>query len=129
MALNKLKKWIGSQLFESFLEEYNENVDATNAAIDAVEQNAADISSVDSLFTVRSVTGDLVAWAASRPNGGYPVHFQTSTSTTNLPAGGQFQYGRGFVLYRNSTQPFIVLIGHSGGIATRGYTSSDWRVY
>ena len=42
MALNKLKKWIGSMLFSAFMNEYNENVDATNAAIDLVESHMAD---------------------------------------------------------------------------------------
>ena len=128
MALNKLTKWIGTQAMTAFFDQLNDNVDATNAAIDLAETNSADISFVDSLFTVHSVSGDLVAWAQSRPNAGYPVHFQTSTATTNLPAGSQYQYGRGFVLYRSSTQPFIVLIGHSGGIAAWGYTSSNWSV-
>ena len=44
MALNKLKKWIGTQLWSTFMTEYNENVDATNAAIDLAEQNTASIS-------------------------------------------------------------------------------------
>ena len=47
MALNQLKKWVGTQLWSTFMTEYNENVDATNAAIDLAEQNAANISLFD----------------------------------------------------------------------------------
>lgn len=46
MALNKLKKWIGTQAMTAFFDQLNDNVDATNAAIDLAEQNAADISSL-----------------------------------------------------------------------------------
>ena len=46
MALNKLKKWIGTQAMAAFFDQLNDNVDATNAAIDLAEQNSANISSV-----------------------------------------------------------------------------------
>ena len=41
MALNKLKKWIGTQAMTAFFDQLNDNVDATNAAIDAVESVAS----------------------------------------------------------------------------------------
>ena len=44
MALNKLKKWIGTQAMTAFFDQLNDNVDATNAAIDLAEQNEANIS-------------------------------------------------------------------------------------
>ena len=37
MALNKLKKWVGTQAMTAFFDQLNDNVDATNAAIDVVE--------------------------------------------------------------------------------------------
>lgn len=37
MALNKLKKWIGTQAMTAFFDQLNDNVDATNAAIDDYE--------------------------------------------------------------------------------------------
>lgn len=46
MALNKLKKWVGTQLWSTFMTEYNDNVDATNAAIDLVESHLADYASL-----------------------------------------------------------------------------------
>ena len=47
MALNKLKKWIGSMLFSAFMNEYNDNVDATNAAIDLAESHIAESATDD----------------------------------------------------------------------------------
>ena len=41
MALEKLKKWIGTQAMTAFFDQLNDNVDATNAAIDEVELVAA----------------------------------------------------------------------------------------
>ncbi len=40
MALNKLKKWIGTQAMTAFFDQLNDNVDATNAAIDLAESIA-----------------------------------------------------------------------------------------
>lgn len=37
MALNKLQKWIGTQAMTAFFDQLNDNVDATNAAIDLLE--------------------------------------------------------------------------------------------
>lgn len=47
MALNKLKKWIGTQAMTAFFDQLNDNVDATNAAIDAVESHSAESVSDD----------------------------------------------------------------------------------
>ena len=45
MALNKLKKWIGTQAMTAFFDQLNDNVDATNAAIDLAETNSATVAS------------------------------------------------------------------------------------
>ncbi len=45
MALDKLKKWIGTQAMTAFFDQLNDNVDATNAVIDLAEQNAATVAS------------------------------------------------------------------------------------
>lgn len=46
MALNKLKKWIGTQAMTAFFDRLNDNVDATNAAIDLAETNSATVASL-----------------------------------------------------------------------------------
>ena len=46
MALNKLKKWIGTQAMTAFFDQLNDNVDATNAAIDLAETDSATIASL-----------------------------------------------------------------------------------
>ena len=46
MALNKLKKWLGTQAMTAFFDQLNDNVDATNAAIDVAETNSANIASL-----------------------------------------------------------------------------------
>lgn len=50
MAFNQLKKWVGTQLWSTFMTEYNENVDATNAAIDVVESAVAHMADYASKF-------------------------------------------------------------------------------
>jgi len=60
MALNKLKKWIGTQLWSTFMTEYNDNVDATNAAIDLVESHMAESAPVK-LDLQNGWTGNLYA--------------------------------------------------------------------
>lgn len=68
MALNKLKKWIGTQAMTAFFDQLNDNVDATNAVIDLAEQNAADLSMVDisSDFDSVSAVSNLVAYRSGR---------------------------------------------------------------
>ena len=46
MALNKLKKWIGTQAMTAFFDQLNDNVNATNAAIDLAETNSATVASL-----------------------------------------------------------------------------------
>ena len=46
MALNKLKKWIGTQAMTAFFDQLNDNVDATNAAIDLAETNSTTVASL-----------------------------------------------------------------------------------
>lgn len=55
MALNKLKKWIGTQAMTAFFDQLNDNVDATNAAIDAVETNNSLIDFSSSLTVIDGV--------------------------------------------------------------------------
>jgi len=47
MALNKLKKWIGTQAMTAFFDQLNDNVDATNAAIDLAEDHMAESAQDD----------------------------------------------------------------------------------
>lgn len=47
MAFNQLKKWVGTQLWSTFMTEYNENVDELNRVIDGVNGNEANISLVE----------------------------------------------------------------------------------
>ena len=54
MALNKLKKWIGTQAMTAFFDQLNYNVDATNAAIDLAEQTAANISPTNFILPAQS---------------------------------------------------------------------------
>lgn len=54
MALNKLKKWIGTQAMTAFFDQLNDNVDATNAAIDLAEQNLANINLLDGVQVAAS---------------------------------------------------------------------------
>ena len=42
MALEKLKKWIGTQAMTAFFDQLNDNVDATNEAIDLFEPHLAE---------------------------------------------------------------------------------------
>lgn len=39
MAFNQLKKWVGTQLWSTFMTEYNENVDELNRVIAELEAN------------------------------------------------------------------------------------------
>lgn len=39
MAFNALKKWIGTQLWSTFMQEYNSNVDELNRVIPEIETN------------------------------------------------------------------------------------------
>jgi len=68
MALNKLKKWIGTQAMTAFFDQLNDNVDATNAAIDLAEQNSANLSLVDiaSDFDTISSISNVVAYKYGR---------------------------------------------------------------
>lgn len=59
MALNKLKKWVGTQLWSTYMTEYNDNVDATNAAIDLAETHMAENVS-DNVHGLSSVLGNIV---------------------------------------------------------------------
>lgn len=38
MAFNQLKKWVGTQLWSTFMTEYNENIDELNRVIDGVNE-------------------------------------------------------------------------------------------
>ena len=59
MALNKLKKWIGTQAMTAFFDQLNDNVDATNAAIDLVESHLADYTNFKGLQMLSTnYTGD-----------------------------------------------------------------------
>ena len=56
MALNKLKKWVGTQAMTAFFDQLNENVDATNAAIDLVETNISLIDFSSSLTPISGIS-------------------------------------------------------------------------
>lgn len=93
MALNKLTKWIGTQAMTAFFDQLNDNVDATNAAIDLAEQNAANYNapqaapyeSGDNRW--RDIYG-VGFYYAGTSNVGYPsttgilIHFRISSATT-----------------------------------------------
>ncbi len=57
MALDKLKKWVGTQAMTAFFDQLNDNVDATNAAIDAVEQNVAKFKIGSFVRTIATASG------------------------------------------------------------------------
>lgn len=44
MAFNQLKKWVGTQLWSTFMTEYNENVDELNRVIDGVNTHMAEMA-------------------------------------------------------------------------------------
>lgn len=46
MAFNQLKKWVGTQLWSTFMTEYNENVDELNLVIAGVNENKAQLENL-----------------------------------------------------------------------------------
>lgn len=120
MALNKLKKWIGTQAMTAFFDQLNDNVDATNAAIDAVETNATDMDRLASYNKPvprpydsgdngwRTITG--IGFYSVGTAGGYPtsngtlIHIRLSPQTSIT---------------------FQMFLGNSGQIWTRRVPSSQ----
>ena len=86
MALNKLKKWIGTQAMTAFFDQLNDNVDATNAAIDLAEQNAVNLSLINfsSSLTPISGVGSLLAYKVGRV---YLLSFTYQPTTTGFTIG------------------------------------------
>jgi len=131
MALNKLKKWIGTQAMTAFFDQLNDNVDATNAAIDLAEQNSTTVASLlaggeeYTLTLQNGWTGTLIY----RKNGLGQVHIKgniTSPSSVatrqliaTLPSGYRPSYNLAFNAY-NAFAGRILLMGvinPSGNIA------------
>ena len=55
MAFNQLKKWVGTQLWSTFMTEYNENIDELNRVIEGVNGNEANISLLQGLGKVERI--------------------------------------------------------------------------
>ena len=132
MALNKLKKWIGTQAMTAFFDQLNDNVDATNAAIDLAETNSA---------TVASLLGGGTQYNATLQNGwSGPLNYkkddlgrvtvrgritagtvENGTIITNLPVGYRPIYTVAIGVYdRDSAVVKIPLfINDSGNLAIR----------
>ena len=92
MALNKLKKWIGTQAMTAFFDQLNENVDATNAAID-------NISLIDSLLQRAKVE---YVWIGAAEQ--YRVNVPTSTSVFVLMSVNSHETAA-MVLYTRFSDP------------------------
>ena len=59
MAFNQLKKWVGTQLWSTFMTEYNENIDELNRVIsdvDELNRVIAEMEANNSLFTYRQIS-------------------------------------------------------------------------
>ena len=139
MALEKLKKWIGTQAMTAFFDQLNDNVDATNAAIDLAEQNAATIASLPAggeEYTLTLQNGWL-GTLTYRKNGLGQVHIKgniTSPSSVDnrqliatLPSGYRPSQNLAFNAY-NAFAGRILLMGRispSGNIALEHSIASE----
>ena len=118
MALNKLKKWIGTQAMSAFFDQLNDNVDAANAAIDFAEQTAA------GNFRTLDRTDDPMSIADSMSSGEIQF-FMTNTDSIE----GEYGWG---IIARRIDMRFVIAFTHSNNIFMNRRISanqswSGWR--